>query len=143
MQLTALQFVQPQFARVDAGVSQCLAKLADGIVQGLNVIQHPVDGVGLWVGQIGRGAVSVKTELAGDFSTHVGAWFTGFDHSGTVQRELEVLRLFKTELSGPEIAQQLVVGLSTVRTHTKRIYSKLNVNSRRAAVNRAAELNLL
>jgi LuxR family transcriptional regulator, maltose regulon positive regulatory protein len=59
------------------------------------------------------------------------------------QRELEVLRLFKTELSGPEIARELVVALSTVRTHTKSIYSKLNVNNRRAAVKRAAELNLI
>ncbi len=59
------------------------------------------------------------------------------------QRELELLRLFKTELSGPEIAQELVVALSTIRTHTKSIYSKLNVNSRRAAVNRAAELGLI
>jgi LuxR family maltose regulon positive regulatory protein len=40
------------------------------------------------------------------------------------RRELEVLRLFKTELSGPEIAQELVVALSTVRTHTKSIYSQ-------------------
>ncbi len=59
------------------------------------------------------------------------------------QRELEVLRLFKTELSGPEIARELVIGLSTVRTHTKSIYNKLNVNSRRAAVKRAEELNLI
>jgi LuxR family maltose regulon positive regulatory protein len=59
------------------------------------------------------------------------------------QRELEVLRLFKTELSGPEIANQLVIALSTIRTHTKSIYSKLNVNDRRAAVKRAAELNLI
>jgi len=59
------------------------------------------------------------------------------------QRELDVLRLFKTELSGPEIARELVVALSTVRTHTKSIYSKLNVNSRRAAVRRAAELGLI
>jgi LuxR family maltose regulon positive regulatory protein len=59
------------------------------------------------------------------------------------QRELEVLRLFKTELSGPEIARELVIGLSTVRTHTKSIYSKLNVNSRRAAVKRAEELSLI
>jgi LuxR family maltose regulon positive regulatory protein len=59
------------------------------------------------------------------------------------QRELAVLRLFKTELSGPEIAQELVVALSTVRTHTKSIYSKLNVTNRRAAVKRAAELDLL
>jgi LuxR family transcriptional regulator, maltose regulon positive regulatory protein len=59
------------------------------------------------------------------------------------QRELEVLRLLKTELSGPEIAQQLVLGLSTVRTYTKSIYSKLSVNSRQAAVKRATELNLI
>jgi LuxR family maltose regulon positive regulatory protein len=59
------------------------------------------------------------------------------------QRELEILRLFKTELSGPEIARELTIALSTVRTHTKSIYSKLNVNNRRAAVKRAAELNLI
>ena len=59
------------------------------------------------------------------------------------ERELEVLRLFKTELSGPEIARELVIALSTVRTHTKSIFSKLNVNNRRAAVRRATELNLI
>ena len=59
------------------------------------------------------------------------------------QRELEVLRLFKTELSGPEIANQLVIALSTVRTHTKSIYNKLNVTDRRAAVKRAVELGLI
>ncbi|MGJ3253118.1 MAG: LuxR C-terminal-related transcriptional regulator [Elainellaceae cyanobacterium] len=59
------------------------------------------------------------------------------------QRELEVLRLLNTELSGPEIARELVVALSTVRTHTKRIYSKLNVTNRRAAVKRAVELELI
>lgn len=59
------------------------------------------------------------------------------------QRELDILRLFKTELSGPEISQELVIALSTVRTHTKSIYSKLNVNSRRAAVKRAIELGLI
>jgi len=58
------------------------------------------------------------------------------------ERELDVLRLLKSELSGPEIARELVVALSTVRTHTKRIYAKLDVANRRAAVNRAAELGL-
>jgi LuxR family maltose regulon positive regulatory protein len=59
------------------------------------------------------------------------------------QREFEILRLFKTELSGPEIANQLVIALSTVRTHTKSIFNKLNVNDRRAAVKRAIELGLI
>lgn len=58
-------------------------------------------------------------------------------------RELEVLRLFKTELSGPEIAGELVIALSTLRTHTKNIYSKLAVSNRRAAVSRAVELGLI
>jgi len=59
------------------------------------------------------------------------------------ERELEVLRLLRTELSGPEIARQLVVSLSTMRTHTQNIYNKLGVNNRRAAVRRAEDLKLL
>jgi LuxR family transcriptional regulator, maltose regulon positive regulatory protein len=59
------------------------------------------------------------------------------------EREREVLRLLGTELSGPEIARELVVSLNTVRTHTKSIYAKLGVNTRRAAVRRAEELDLL
>ncbi len=59
------------------------------------------------------------------------------------QRERDVLRLLTTELSGPEIAAEHAIALSTVRTHTKRIFSKLNVTNRRAAVKRAAELDLL
>ena len=59
------------------------------------------------------------------------------------QRELDVLRMFRTDLSGPEIAQELMIALSTVRSHTKSIFSKLNVNNRRAAVKRAAELHLI
>jgi LuxR family maltose regulon positive regulatory protein len=59
------------------------------------------------------------------------------------QREIEVLRLFTTDLSGPQIARELTIALSTVRTHTKSIYYKLNVKNRRAAVQRAAELNLI
>ncbi|WP_246852746.1 serine/threonine-protein kinase [Naasia sp. SYSU D00948] len=59
------------------------------------------------------------------------------------EREREVLRLLETDLSGPEIARRLVVSLNTVRTHTKNIYAKLGVNSRRAAVRRAEELGQL
>jgi LuxR family maltose regulon positive regulatory protein len=58
-------------------------------------------------------------------------------------RELDVLRLLASDLDGPAIARELVVSLNTVRTHTKSIYAKLAVNSRRAAVTRARELDLL
>jgi LuxR family maltose regulon positive regulatory protein len=57
-------------------------------------------------------------------------------------RELDVLRLLRTDLTGPEIAAELVVSLNTVRTHTKNIFSKLGVTNRRAAVRRAHELGL-
>ena len=58
-------------------------------------------------------------------------------------RELEVLRLLGTDLDGPDIARHLGVSLHTVRSHTKRIYTKLDVNNRRAAVRRAEELDLM
>jgi LuxR family maltose regulon positive regulatory protein len=59
------------------------------------------------------------------------------------ERELDVLRLLGTELTGPDIARELTVSLNTMRSHTKNIYAKLGVTSRRSAVRRAADLNLL
>lgn len=59
------------------------------------------------------------------------------------KRELEVLKMLATDLSGPEIANRLIISLNTMRTHTKNIYSKLGVNSRRTAVRRAQELHII
>ncbi len=59
------------------------------------------------------------------------------------ERELDVLRLLGTDLDGPDIARELIVSLSTVRTHTRSIYAKLGVNNRRSAVRVAEELDLL
>ena len=58
-------------------------------------------------------------------------------------RELDVLRLLPTSLAAAEIAGELVVAPSTVRTHIKSIYSKLEVHRRMEAVARARELGLL
>jgi LuxR family maltose regulon positive regulatory protein len=59
------------------------------------------------------------------------------------ERELEVLRLLATNLSAPEIADELVVAVSTIRSHTKHIYQKLDAHSRYEAVERARTLDLL
>lgn len=59
------------------------------------------------------------------------------------KRELDVLRLLGSDLSGPQIARELVVSLHTVRSHTKSIYAKLGVNNRRTAVRLAEELDLM
>src|SRR5215217_5438687 len=87
--------------------------------------------------------------------SYIGSLLAAFDTTGDrgqvkpglieplSERELDVLRLLRTDLDGPDIARELVVSLHTVRSHTKNIYAKLGVNNRRAAVRRAAELELL
>ena len=59
------------------------------------------------------------------------------------QRELQTLRFLATELSPTEIASEMVVSVSTVRSYTKYIYSKLDVHSRVEAIHRATQLGLL
>ncbi|MDE8668069.1 LuxR C-terminal-related transcriptional regulator [Pseudarthrobacter sp. H3Y2-7] len=59
------------------------------------------------------------------------------------ERELQVLRLLDSELSGPEIARALFISHNTLRTHTKHIFTKLGVSSRRAAVRRGRDRGLL
>lgn len=59
------------------------------------------------------------------------------------ERELEVLRLLVTDLSTIEISNELFISVSTVRSHIKQIYSKLDAHSRFEAVSRARELKLL
>jgi LuxR family maltose regulon positive regulatory protein len=58
-------------------------------------------------------------------------------------REVEVMRLMAIGLSNEQMAAELVVALSTIRTHTKHIYRKLGVQGRVRAVARATALHLL
>jgi LuxR family transcriptional regulator, maltose regulon positive regulatory protein len=58
-------------------------------------------------------------------------------------RELTVLEHLPTMLSNAEIAAQMFVSVNTVKAHLKSLYRKLEVSSRRQAVHRARELNLL
>ena len=57
--------------------------------------------------------------------------------------ELRVLRYLPTNLTRPEIAQELYVSINTVNTHIRNIYSKLGARDRSSAVGRARELRLL
>ncbi len=60
------------------------------------------------------------------------------------EREQEVLRLLATTaLDSTEIAENLSIAVSTLRTHVKNIYAKLEVQNRLQAITRARELSLL
>jgi two-component system nitrate/nitrite response regulator NarL len=58
-------------------------------------------------------------------------------------RELDVLKGFARGLSIPQLAAELFVAPSTVKTHTQRLYEKLDVSDRAAAVAVAMRLRLL
>ena len=57
--------------------------------------------------------------------------------------ETRVLRYLPTNLTTPEIAGELSVSTSTVKTHLRNLYAKLGVHSRAEAVESARTLGLL
>ncbi len=59
------------------------------------------------------------------------------------QRELEILKLIAQGLSNREIGERLFLALDTVKGHNRKIFDKLQVQSRTEAVARAHELGLL
>ncbi|MGW1340838.1 response regulator [Kribbella sp. NPDC002412] len=73
---------------------------------------------------------------------HVGAEQSkqnGLDEYQLTEREQEVLRLMAKGLSNAEIADALILGLQTVKTHVANVLAKLNARDRTQAVIRAYE----
>ncbi|RKS02816.1 response regulator transcription factor [Flavobacterium sp. 102] len=59
------------------------------------------------------------------------------------KRELEVLTLMAQGMSNQEIAEQLFVSLNTVKTHSAKLFEKLEVKRRTQAIETAKKLQLL
>ncbi|HRI03349.1 MAG TPA: response regulator transcription factor [Pyrinomonadaceae bacterium] len=65
------------------------------------------------------------------------------DRLGISKREYEVLELISRGLSNQEIADDLFVSTSTVKTHVSNLLAKLDANRRTQAISRAKELQLI
>jgi LuxR family maltose regulon positive regulatory protein len=64
-------------------------------------------------------------------------------HEDLSESELRVLRYLPTNLSAPEIAAELFLSTSTVKTHMRHVYAKLGAHRRTEAVESARALGLL
>lgn len=62
---------------------------------------------------------------------------------GISSRELEVLQLMAEGLSNQEIAGRLFVSLSTIKTHSSRLFEKMDVKRRTQAVEMAKRLSII
>ena len=91
---------------------------------------------------VARGKTVVPPELAGSLAQEIRL---RAQPSGPVlsEREMQVLRGFARGLSIPQLAKELYIGASTVKTHTQRLYEKLGVSDRAAAVAEAMRRGLL
>lgn len=81
-------------------------------------------------------------ELADHIEPIAQEFMQPLDESLT-KTELEILKLMRTSLSYPEIAEHRNVSLNTIKTHRSNIYSKLAVNTREEAILKASTLNLI
>ena len=59
------------------------------------------------------------------------------------ERELEVLQFLNSHLTVPEISREMLIAPTTLRTHIRNIYLKLNVHGRLEALQKARDLGLL
>lgn len=92
--------------------------------------------------RVSRGGTVVPPELAAGLADQIRL---RSDHQAPVltPRELEVLRGFARGMSIPQVADELIVAPSTIKTHTQRLYEKLEVSDRAAAVAAGMRLGLL
>jgi len=89
------------------------------------------------------GAVTIPTTAPAGPSSVPHASKDSTFPNGLTAREVEVLRLLAQGLTSAQIAERLVIGLVTVNSHVRSIYSKLGVTSRAAATRYALEHHLL
>lgn len=99
-------------------------------------------GLGIWAGfKLTQKKAKATTFVSEKTTTEYDeSKFKAFNIS---KREYEVLELMTEGLSNQEIADRLFVSLNTIKTHSARLFEKLEVNSRVKAINKAKELGII
>ena len=92
---------------------------------------------------VARGETVIPPALQTGLAGEIRARRPQADEPLLTIRELEVLRLTAEGLSAPEIAERLIVGVTTVKSHLQHAYGKLGVSDRAAAVAQALRRGLL
>ena len=91
---------------------------------------------------VGRGGTVLAPELAAGLASQIRQRGLG-DTPILTKREREVLVLLCDGKSAPQIASQLFLGTTTVKSHLGRLYEKLGVSDRAAAVAEAMRRGLI
>ena len=92
--------------------------------------------------KVARGETVVPAELAGALAGEIRLRAQP-DAPVLSERERQVLQAFARGQSIPQVAAELMIGVSTVKTHTRRLYEKLGVSDRAAAVAEGMRRGLL
>ena len=91
---------------------------------------------------VAAGETVIGSDLQGEVVEQIRQR-AGADRPWLTAREIEILGLLAEGLSTVQIAQRLVIGQATVKTHLHHLYEKLDVSDRAAAVARAMRQGLL
>lgn len=101
-------------------------------------------GAGIWLGQKGLVKNKEKTNLKPiDTEGVLSIDENALGKMGISKREHEVLILLGKGMSNQEIADSLFVSQNTIKTHTSRLFEKLEVRNRTQAILKAKELRII
>ena len=95
------------------------------------------------IAAVARGETVIEPGLQAGVFDQIRVRAAHEDRPILTEREREVLALMADGRSGPQIADELIIALPTVKTHQARLYEKLGVSDRAAAVAEAMRRGLL
>lgn len=103
--------------------------------------------LGIWVAlklnRVKNETIIVEKEILVNKSPDFKVNESEINRLGLSKRELEVLQLMAEGLSNNEIADKLFVSLNTIKTHSKNLFGKMDVERRTQAVDKAKKLSII